>query len=151
MYGVKVQFSPTVVRGLSYYNGNVFEIRAKGVKETIVAGGSYMFSGVQATGISFGLDRLAIISKIDDKKEKYLVVSLNEDRKAIAEVGTQLLQASKEILNDHIERYEGLAADMNLDRNGLPHRKCGILLICTQGWDLKFTLRNFIRSHPELI
>ncbi|MEX2017501.1 MAG: ATP phosphoribosyltransferase regulatory subunit [Candidatus Pacearchaeota archaeon] len=83
MYGVKVIFSPTVIRGLSYYNGNVFEIKSKEVKETLIAGGSYEFNNVQCTGISFGLDRLCLVAKVDDKSEKYLIVSLNEDKTAI--------------------------------------------------------------------
>jgi len=82
-YGVKVLFAPTMVRGLSYYNGSVFEIKAKGFKETIVGGGSFMFNNVQSTGISFGLDRLAGLSKIKDGEEKFLIVSLNQDKKAI--------------------------------------------------------------------
>ena len=83
VYGVKVLFSPSVIRGLSYYNGSVFEIKAEGAKETICAGGSYMIRDVQATGISFGLDRLAILSKIKSEKENFLVVSLGQDREAI--------------------------------------------------------------------
>jgi histidyl-tRNA synthetase len=82
-FGIKVLFSPTIVRGLSYYNGSVFELKAKGMKDSIVAGGSYMFEKVQSTGISFGLDRIAAIVNIKEKKEKYLVVSLNQDRQAI--------------------------------------------------------------------
>lgn len=84
LYGVKVMFAPTLIRGLSYYNGSVFEIKAEGVKETIVGGGSYIFEGVQCTGISFGLDRISIMSKIkDSKEESYLIVSLDQDKKAI--------------------------------------------------------------------
>jgi histidyl-tRNA synthetase len=83
LYGLKAEFSPTVVRGLSYYNGNVFEVKAQGIKETLVAGGSYIFNNVQCTGISFGLDRLALISKFKIDKERYLIVSLEQDRKAI--------------------------------------------------------------------
>jgi histidyl-tRNA synthetase len=83
LYGIKVLFSPTVVRGLSYYNGNVFEVKARGVKETIVSGGSYLCGNVQATGISFGLERLSMLAKLDVDKEKYLIVSLNQDREAI--------------------------------------------------------------------
>jgi histidyl-tRNA synthetase len=82
-YGVKAEFSPTVVRGLSYYNGSVFEVKAQGIKETIVAGGSYNFSNVQCTGISFGLERLSEIAKIKKEKEKTLIISLEQDRKAI--------------------------------------------------------------------
>lgn len=97
-YGVKVLFSPTIVRGLSYYNGSVFEMKTEGIspqseissssklswmKETICAGGSYMFNGVQCSGISFGLDRISQIAKINSEKEKYLIVSLDEDKEAI--------------------------------------------------------------------
>lgn len=83
LYGVKVLFSPTVVRGLSYYNKSVFEIKAKGIRETIIAGGSYKFEGVQCTGISFGLERLSILSKIKYEKEKTLIISLDQDRETI--------------------------------------------------------------------
>ncbi|MCH8945774.1 MAG: ATP phosphoribosyltransferase regulatory subunit [Nanoarchaeota archaeon] len=82
-YGVKIFFSPTVVRGLSYYNGTVFEIKTKGIRETLVAGGSYIFNGIQCTGISFGLERLSASSKLEVDKEKFLIISLNQDRKAI--------------------------------------------------------------------
>jgi histidyl-tRNA synthetase len=83
-YGLKVLFSPTVVRGLSYYNENIFEVKVKGVKETIIAGGSYKIDGVQCTGISFGLERLCCLAKkIPDKKESILVISIEQDREAI--------------------------------------------------------------------
>jgi len=83
LYGVKVLFSPTVIRGLSYYNGSVFEIKSEGVRETIIAGGSYKFEGFQCTGISFGLDRISAISKLEDGREKTLVVSLDQDKEAV--------------------------------------------------------------------
>jgi len=82
-FGIKVIFAPTIVRGLSYYNGSVFELKAKGMKESVVAGGSYMFEGVQSTGISFGLDRIASLIKIKEERDKFLVVSLEQDRQAI--------------------------------------------------------------------
>jgi len=82
-YGVEVLFSPTIIRGLSYYNGSVFEIKAKGIRETIVGGGSYMINGIQSSGISFGLDRLASLATIKEKEQTYLVVSLEQDRQAI--------------------------------------------------------------------
>lgn len=92
-YGVAIKFSPFLARGLSYYNGNVFEIKSN-IKETICAGGSYEVSGVQASGISFGLDRLQLVSKMIVDIEKFLVVSLNQDRKAIA-VAKQLRAKGK--------------------------------------------------------
>jgi len=83
IYGMEIKFSPTIIRGLSYYNGNVFEIKAEGIKETIVAGGSYKFNGVQCTGISFGLERISAVAKVKPGKKDYLVVSLEQDRDAI--------------------------------------------------------------------
>ena len=83
IYGVKVLFSPTIVRGLSYYNGSIFEVKVKGMKETICAGGSYFVNKKQATGISFGLDRLENLAKIKLQKETFLVVSLGQDKEAI--------------------------------------------------------------------
>ncbi len=82
-YGFEVKFSPTIVRGLSYYNGSVFEIKADGIKETLVAGGSYLINRVQSTGLAFGLERISALSKIKTKKEKILVVSLEQDKEAV--------------------------------------------------------------------
>ena len=57
------------------------------MKETIAAGGSFLVSGIQSTGISFGLDRLESISKLtsdsDLENKKTLVISINQDKKSI--------------------------------------------------------------------
>lgn len=84
-YGIEkeVRFLPSLARGLSYYNGNVFEIKTDKFKETIGGGGSYIFNGIQCTGISFGLDRLNLLAKIINKQNTILVVSLEEDKQAI--------------------------------------------------------------------
>lgn len=83
-YDVQVKFQPGLARGLSYYNGTVFEIKTNRIfKESICAGGSYIVNGKQATGISFGLDRLAMLTKIKPKREKIMVLSINEDRESI--------------------------------------------------------------------
>ncbi len=82
-YGVKVEFSPSLARGLSYYNGTIFEIKTKEMRETITSGGGYIFNGIQCSGISFGLDRISSLAKMETKKERYLVVSLDEDKEAI--------------------------------------------------------------------
>lgn len=84
LYGIKIEFVPSLVRGLSYYNGNVFEIKTEEIKETIIAGGSYMFNKIQCTGISFGLDRMSFLAKMDFEKEKLLVVSIEKDKEAIS-------------------------------------------------------------------
>ncbi|MBS3155280.1 ATP phosphoribosyltransferase regulatory subunit, partial [Candidatus Woesearchaeota archaeon] len=58
-YGVKLKFTPSLARGLSYYNGNIFEIKSAKMKETIAAGGAYLINGIQSFGMAFGLDRIA--------------------------------------------------------------------------------------------
>lgn len=87
LYKIEAVFSPFLARGLSYYNGTVFEIKTDKMKETICGGGSYEFNGVQSTGISLGLDRLAILADFDFSKNSVLVVSLNEDKQAIKIAG----------------------------------------------------------------
>lgn len=82
LYGVEVKFLPSLARGLSYYNGSVFEVKSD-IKETITAGGSFMFNGIQSTGISFGLERLSVLTKIDTSRKKAIVISIGEDKKSI--------------------------------------------------------------------
>jgi histidyl-tRNA synthetase len=96
-YRVKVSFSPTVIRGLSYYNGNVFEVKAKGIRETILGGGSYKINGIQSTGISFGLERLSTLSKLKKTEKRILVLSINEDKKAI-ELAQKLRKSGKNVI-----------------------------------------------------
>ena len=83
MYGVEIVFSPTLVRGLSYYKGNVFEIKVKDMGETLVGGGTYNFNNVQCTGLALGLERISKLSKIKTEKEKILIVSLSKDKESI--------------------------------------------------------------------
>ena len=96
-YNLKIVFQPTLVRGLSYYNGNVFEIKTEKIKETITGGGSYSANGIQATGISFGLDRLTPLAKISKEKNKTLVLSINQDKKAI-EIAEKLRKKGENIV-----------------------------------------------------
>ena len=82
-FNVKVNFMPTLARGLSYYNANVFEIKSKDMKETIVGGGSYLIDNIQCTGLSFGLDRLQRIAKIDVDNVQCLVINIQQDKESI--------------------------------------------------------------------
>ena len=83
MYGVKVNFQPSLARGLSYYNGTVFEIKTSEMKETICAGGSYSVNGINSTGISFGLERLSQLAKISIESKNVLIISIGEDKKSV--------------------------------------------------------------------
>ncbi len=82
-YNIKVNFLPSLVRGFSYYKGNVFEVKSKDMKETICGGGSYFINEIPATGISFGVDRLMLIADVERDTNRTLVLSIGEDEKAI--------------------------------------------------------------------
>ena len=82
-YGIKIIFQPSLVRGLSYYNGNIFEVKTTKVKESICGGGSYQINNIQATGISFSLERFSKLTGAKSIKESFLVISLNQNRDAI--------------------------------------------------------------------
>ena len=83
IYGIKINFQANLARGLSYYNGAVFEIKSKEMKDTIIAGGSYLVDGFPSTGISLGLDRLSQLAKINLENQRILLISLNEDSESI--------------------------------------------------------------------
>ncbi len=83
LYNVDVKFLPGLARGLSYYNGTIFEVKTKKFKETICAGGAFKINNIQSVGTSFGIERLSKLAKIELPKIKYLVVSINKDEEAI--------------------------------------------------------------------
>jgi len=82
LYGVNIKYSPFLARGLSYYNWIIFEIKSS-IKETIAAGGNYLINNIQSSGISFGLDRLELLVKTKYEDRRILIISLNQDKKAI--------------------------------------------------------------------
>ena len=82
-FGINVIFQPSLARGLSYYVGSVFEFKATGEKGSVCGGGTYMTNKIQSTGWSIGLARLTKAAKIKTPTNDFLIVSLNQDKKAI--------------------------------------------------------------------
>jgi histidyl-tRNA synthetase len=82
MFGVKAFFQPSLARGLSYYNGTVFEIKSF-IKETVFGGGSYIFNNVQCCGFGVSIERLEVVSEIEAGGCEILIISLNQDKEAI--------------------------------------------------------------------
>lgn len=82
-YEIKINFQPSLARGLSYYNSTIFEIKTSGMKETICAGGSYLVDKIQSTGISFGLERISKLAKVPVDKKEALIVSIKKDDESI--------------------------------------------------------------------
>ena len=83
LFKVQVTFSPTLARGLSYYNSSVFEIKLKNIKESIAGGGSYLCNGNQSTGISFSLERLIPLINLNFQSIKCIIISINQEEKSI--------------------------------------------------------------------
>ena len=64
----KIEFDPTLVRGMSYYTGPIFEIRIDGFSGSVGGGGRYdemvaKFTGQQtpAVGFSIGFERIVLL------------------------------------------------------------------------------------------
>jgi histidyl-tRNA synthetase len=89
MLGIEIVFVPFLARGLSYYNGSIYEIKTTEMKETIFGGGSYLVNGIQATGISCGLDRLQMLSKLKEENNKVMLISIGQDKKTL-EIASKL-------------------------------------------------------------
>ena len=90
LYGFKIKFFPTLMRGFSYYTGNAWEIWSKDKNASLAGGGryndkvgKYVGRQIPAVGISFGT--LIDYDGIDimDKATEFLVISLNQDKEAI--------------------------------------------------------------------
>src|SRR3989344_533217 len=85
-FGFSAEVDMSMVRGLEYYTGNIFEIMQRGSELTITAGGRYdrmieAFGGkpTPATGISLGVDRLMGFIQVDFGKTKVAVYLSNVD------------------------------------------------------------------------
>ncbi len=72
---VKIEFDPTLVRGMGYYTGPIFEIRAEGFGGSVGGGGRYdkmvgKFTGqdTPAVGFSIGFERIITIMLDADER-----------------------------------------------------------------------------------
>ena len=89
---VDLVFDPTLVRGMGYYTGPIFEISADGLSSSIGGGGRYdkmieNFAGISvpAVGFSVGFERLLLLLeergfKVPEEKEKIALVLKNDSK-----------------------------------------------------------------------
>lgn len=142
--GVKVNFAPYLARGLSYYNGTIFEIKTKDIKESICGGGSYLVNGLQATGISLGLDRLESLAKIKLEDKKVLIISIDQDKKTIS-------------IADKL-RKQGIACAVSFDKIGKAMEYANsygldyaIIIGSQEAKKKKFKLKNMKTGREKLV
>jgi len=82
----RLRYDPSLVRGMGYYTGAIFEIEYPGAESSIGGGGRYdemvgRWAGTDtpAAGISLGIERIIELSEIDANKRKSLVVLIEDD------------------------------------------------------------------------
>ncbi|PIN94878.1 hypothetical protein COU53_01845 [Candidatus Pacearchaeota archaeon CG10_big_fil_rev_8_21_14_0_10_30_48] len=90
-FGVNVKFLPSLARGLGYYDGNIFEIKTKKIKETIFGGGAYTFNDFPSFGFGVSIERLVAVSTIEINDFPVLVISIEKDKEAV-----ELIKALRE-------------------------------------------------------
>ena len=82
----RLRYDPSLVRGMGYYTGAIFEIEYPGAESAIGGGGRYdemvgRWAGTDtpAAGISLGIERIIELAQIDSSGKKSLVVLIEDD------------------------------------------------------------------------
>lgn len=118
----KIEFDPTLVRGMSYYTGTIFEILVDGFPGSVGGGGRYdkmigKFTGMDtpACGFSIGFERIITILM-----EEGFAVPGNEERFAfLIEKGVSdavMNEAVKEAMNERAKGKTVLVSQMNKNK-----------------------------------
>ncbi|KHO47608.1 MAG: hypothetical protein QT00_C0002G0264 [archaeon GW2011_AR5] len=113
-FSCAVEVDMSMVRGLEYYTGNIFEIMQRGSELTVTAGGRYdrmieAFGGkpTPATGISLGVDRLVNFIQVELGKtgvEVYLANVDEKSREKCMELAKQLREIGVNVEYDVMQR-----------------------------------------------
>jgi histidyl-tRNA synthetase len=141
--GNRLRFDPTLVRGMGYYTGVIFEIELPGSGSSIGGGGRYdgmvgkwLGSDVPAVGISLGFER---------------VIDLVEDTKAGSGVVLVLEDESSQVLKIALEYQEELIGQGLNVRLELKPKRLNLLLesMKANGFD-RFALVSADGANKEL-
>lgn len=117
-----LSFDPTLVRGMSYYTGTIFEVSMEGFGGSVAGGGRYdkmigKFTGVDtpACGFSIGFERIVTILldrgdrvKNETSKKAYLLEKGLDSRR--------LCQIMKQAMAERREGVEVLVSQMNKNK-----------------------------------
>lgn len=118
----KIAFDPTLVRGMSYYTGTIFEVEMEGFGGSVAGGGRYdkmigKFTGVEtpACGFSIGFERIVTILM----DQNYQVPTAAQKKAYLFEKGLDSRRLSEVINEAMSERASGvqvLVAQMNKNK-----------------------------------
>ena len=155
-YGVKAELDLSLVRGLDYYTGPVFEINAGGGIGSIAAGGRYddligMYSGkpVPATGISLGIERLMELLKGKAKRvtRAYVAAAKDEYRAEARKIVAKLRKAGVPAQVDLMGRKLGKQFEY-ANAMGIPYT---IIVGEREMKEKKVTLRNMKSGEEKVL
>jgi len=119
-YFPHVEIDLRMVRGLGYYSGPIYEIKAPGLAATIAAGGRYdgllsiYGKDEPATGISLGVERIALLLLEKQEKKTYtkiFIASLPEAYSYALSVARKLREGGIETETDIMGRALGKQLD----------------------------------------
>ena len=94
----KVEFDVTLVRGMGYYTGTIYEVSVEGLGSSVAGGGRYdkmigriTGNDVPACGFSIGFERIVLLMQergaVSDKKQGVAVlIDKNSDAKSLVDV-----------------------------------------------------------------
>ncbi|WP_313074929.1 histidine--tRNA ligase [Lacrimispora sp.] len=117
-----IQFDPTLVRGMSYYTGTIFEIQVEGFPGSVGGGGRYdkmigKFTGMDtpACGFSIGFERIVTILM----EEGFTVPGSQEKTAFLLEKGVSdelTNQVMKEAMEERAKGVTVLVSQMNKNK-----------------------------------
>jgi len=116
----RLRFDPTLVRGMGYYTGAIFEIEHPGSGSSIGGGGRYdgmvgrwLGQDVPAVGISIGFERAVdLVQQSQDLDPKALVLVLSESNPAV--IGNALKIQAEAIQAGYRVRLETRPKKLNI-------------------------------------
>lgn len=117
--GIEIVFDPTLARGLNYYTGCIFEVKALDVQIGSIAGGGrydnltgiFGMPGLSGVGISFGADRIYdVLNQLD----KYPKDAVAQTRVLFINFGEKEMLYSLPIVNKL--RENGVSVEMYPDK-----------------------------------
>lgn len=132
----KVVFDPSLARGLSYYTGCIFEVKAKGVEIGSIGGGGryddltgiFGLKDVSGVGVSFGFARIYVVmDELDlfpagvEVNTQVMIASFDEEsHKSAFVLGSELRKAG--IKTDIYPAALKMKKQLNYaNRNGIPY------------------------------
>jgi histidyl-tRNA synthetase len=107
-FAANLRFDPTLVRGMGYYTGAIFEIEHPESSSSIGGGGRYdgmvgkwLGTDVPAVGISLGIERIVDLVEISPSRKPGLVLLIDSESQALAALALQ-----SQLVGDYRVRIE---------------------------------------------